>query len=218
MSKILKTIYFVRHGQSEANVSPLPVFQGPESPLNSIGKKQAESIAERFKNLSFEKIISSSFIRAKETAMIIANKTKHDIEYSDLFVERIKPSRINGKLRSDEELNILGGEWENSLYNHNIRVEDGENFDDLILRAQKALDFLSSQKEDRLVVVTHGFFLRTILMRVILSDFLTPDMFLHIQKHMATENTGISVLHLKEDKNGKIKWQLWIYNDHAHLD
>ena len=52
----VKTVYFVRHGQSEDNVAP--VFQSPDSPLNEKGKKQADSIAQRISKLSFDALIA----------------------------------------------------------------------------------------------------------------------------------------------------------------
>jgi broad specificity phosphatase PhoE len=73
-SKIKKTIYFVRHGQSEHNVSP--VFQSPDSTLSEIGKKQAEAIAKRLSKLQFETLITSTFDRAKETAGLNNEKTR----------------------------------------------------------------------------------------------------------------------------------------------
>lgn len=209
-----KIIYFVRHGQSEGNVSP--VFQSPDSPLTETGRNQAAKIAKRISKLSFETLIVSPFSRTKETAKAIAKATGKKPEYCDLFVERVKPSRLAGKSRDDKEANKLHKEWEKSLYTSGLRAENGENFDDLIVRADKALDFLKNRAEKEIVVVTHGFFLRTIIARVIMGDSLTAETFKNFQTRISTENAGLSVL-----KYGKTRerpmWRLWIYNDHAHL-
>ena len=79
----MKTIYFVRHGQSEGNVSA--VYQTVSSPLTEGGKRQARFIAERCSKLPIEAVVSSTQLRAKETASIIAEKTGHTVEFSDLF-------------------------------------------------------------------------------------------------------------------------------------
>ena len=213
-SKVEKIVYLVRHGQSEANISP--VFQPPESPLTETGKKQAKRIAERMSKLDFGILISSPLVRAKETSGAIASATGKKPEYSDLFVERIKPTSVSGKPHSDEEASNLWDEWERSLYTPDLRVEDGENFDDLIARADKALNFLKSKKEREIVVVTHGFFLRAVIARVVMSGSLTPEGFKSFLAHIYTENTGLSVLTYGETSNGAA-WRLWIYNDHAHL-
>lgn len=214
-SKIEKIVYFVRHGQSADNVAP--VFQSPNSPLNEKGTKQAESIAQRVSKLSFDALIASPFERAKQTAEAIAKATGKKAEYSDLFVERVKPSYINGKPYTDEKANTLWREWEKSLHTSGIRAEDGENFDDLIARADKALVFLQNRPEQSLVVVTHGYFLRTIVARVLLGELLSGEAFRNIQRTAAMENTGLTVLQYRESFEEKPAWRLWIYNDHAHL-
>lgn len=106
---------------------------------------------------------------------------------------------------------------EKSLHTHGIRVEDGENFDDLIVRADKALVFLQNMPEQSLVVVTHGYFLRTIVARVLLGELLSGEAFRNIQRTTSMENTGLTVLQYCESFEEKPAWRLWIYNDHAHL-
>lgn len=208
-------IYFVRHGQSTDNVAP--VFSSSDSPLNERGRKQAESIAQRVSKLSFDVLIASPFERARQTAEIITKATGKEAEYSELFVERVKPTYLNGKPYTDEKANTLWKEWEKSLYTPGLRVEDGENFDDLIARADQALTFLASRAEQSLVVVTHGYFLRTIVARVLLGDLLSGAALRNIQRTAAMENTGITVLQYPSDFAEKPAWRLWIYNDHAHL-
>jgi broad specificity phosphatase PhoE len=206
--KTEKIVYFVRHGQSADNVAP--VFQSPDSPLNDKGKQQAESIAQRISKLSFDALIASPFERAKQTAEVIAKATDKKAEYSELFVERMKPTYINGKPYTDEKANTLWREWEKSLHTAGMRS-------DLIARADKALAFLQNRTEQSLVVVTHGYFLRTIVARVLLGDMLTGEAFRNIQRTAAMENTGLTVLQYREGFEEKPAWRLWIYNDHAHL-
>lgn len=215
ISKDEKIVYFVRHGQSEDNASP--VFQSPDSPLSEKGKRQAQSIAERASRLAFQALVSSPLERAKQTAQIVASATGKQVEFCDLFIERVKPSYINGRAHSDEKAKSLWQEWEKSLYTPGARVEDGENFDDLVMRADKALEFLRKRPEQSLLVVTHGYFLRAMVARVLLSDLLSADAFKNIQKMATVENTGLTVLRYRASFQEKPAWRLWIYNDHAHL-
>jgi probable phosphoglycerate mutase len=209
-----KKVYFVRHGQSEGNISP--VFQSLESPLSEMGKKQAELIAERISKISFETLIVSPLSRTKETAEAITTVTGKQPEYSELFVERAKPTQLSGKSHEDEEAHKLWQEWEKSLYTPGFRAEDGENFDDLITRADRALEFLAQRPEKEMVVVTHGYFLRTLVARVILGDALTPEAFKSFQSRVSMQNTGLTVMKYGEDWDG-LAWRLKIYNDHSHL-
>lgn len=210
-----KIIYLVRHGRSEDNAAP--VFQSPNSPLDELGKQQANKIAERVSKLSFDKLISSPFQRAKETAATITTKCNKVPEYSEIFVERVKPSSINGKPVEDETANKTWREWEKSLYTQGMKVEDGENYDDLISRADKALTFLSERTEKTIVVVSHGYFIRTLLARVVLGELVTPETFKKFQKISSMENTAISAILLQGAFEEEKRWRLWIYNDHSHL-
>lgn len=215
MEKGEKIVYFVRHGESVANVSK--VFQPPTSPLNEKGKEQAARIAERAKNIDFETLIASPWARAAETAQVIAQVTGKEPEFSELFVERVKPSSINGKSYEDEQANATWREWEESLYTSGARVEDGEGFDDLVARADKALDFLLARKEETMLVVTHGFFFRVMVAHILAGERLTGELHRSFQYAMAMKNTGLSVLRYHGGFEEPPRWRLWIYNDHAHL-
>jgi broad specificity phosphatase PhoE len=139
-------------------------------------------------------------------------------EYSELFVERIKPSRTGGKPYYDEEANALWRNWTASLYTPAMRVADGENFDDLIWRAYTALAFLKDRAEQSLVVVTHGYFLRTIVARVLLGDLLSGHAYRRFQRTTSVENTGLTVLRYHDAFEDEACWRLWTHNDCAHLN
>jgi broad specificity phosphatase PhoE len=213
--KVEKIVYFVRHAESEHNVAP--VFQSPDSPLSARGARQAEMIAGRVSRLAFDALIASPFRRAKETAEAIAKLTRKQPEFSDLFVERVKPSSLNGKPYDDAQARAIWKEWSESLSTPGLRVRDGENFDDLVARADKALAFLDARPEPSLVVVTHGYFLRVVIARVLLGDLLTSEIFRRFQKSATVENTGLTALRYHGAFEEPPRWRLWIYNDHAHL-
>jgi broad specificity phosphatase PhoE len=206
-----KVVYFVRHGQSLANVSA--VYQPPQSPLSEEGWRQAGCVAKRISQFSCKALISSTFLRATETAKAIAEETGLEPEYSELFVERIKPSSINGASIGDETARATWRQWEESLYTPSMRVEDGENFEDIVARADEALRFLGERKEDAIAVVTHGFFLRTLVARALFETMLSETIFRRFQGVAAMENTGVTTLR----SQGESRWRLWVYNDHAHL-
>lgn len=205
----------MRHGQSEHNIAP--IFQPPDSKLSNLGIQQAKYIADRVSKLSFDTLISSSFERARQTAEEIAKKTGKIPEYNDLFIERVKPSSIYNKPHSDERAGAIWREWDKSLYTSGLKIEDGENYDDLVNRADKALDFFNNRKEQSFVVVTHGFFLRMIIFRVLIGDFGNGNIFQNFQKASAMENTGLTVLRYQAGFEQQPRWRLWVHNDHAHL-
>jgi broad specificity phosphatase PhoE len=210
-----KVVYFVRHGQSEDNVAP--VFQSPDSPLSAVGRAQAARIAERVAKLSFQALLASPYRRAQETAAVIGNITGKVPEFVELFTERVKPTSINGKPFTDVTAAQVWRAWTQSLSTPGMRVEDGENYDDLLTRADAALSLLQDRAESSIVVVTHGYFLRTIVARVILGNALSGEAFQHFHRVAAIENTGLTVLRYQGGFEEDPCWRLWIYNDHAHL-
>jgi probable phosphoglycerate mutase len=69
--------YFVRHGESVANVERTFAGQREDSPLTELGKEQAKQAALDFLNRSFEidRIVASPLKRAHDTAKIIIRET-----------------------------------------------------------------------------------------------------------------------------------------------
>jgi broad specificity phosphatase PhoE len=205
----------VRHGQSIDNASP--VFQSVDSPLSKKGIDQAKYIAERLSTIQFETLIASPVQRAKETAGYIAEKTDKSTVFSDLFVERIKPDEIDGKPWTDQKANEIWRKWEETLYTPGLRVSNGENFDDTIVRADRALAFLEARPESILTVVTHGYFLRAIVARVLLGNDLTGPIMKRFQERTSVENTAITVLNYRDAFEEDFAWRLWTLNDHSHF-
>jgi probable phosphoglycerate mutase len=68
-------IYFIRHGESEANLKHLFAGQKDNSPLTEKGIEQAKAEGLKIKEmgLNISKIISSPLIRALDTAKIVAD-------------------------------------------------------------------------------------------------------------------------------------------------
>lgn len=213
--QIRKTVYLIRHGQSVDNIAP--VFQSVNAPLSDVGKKQAAQMADRLNKLPFETLISSPLPRARQTAEAIASKTGKSITFSDLFVERIKPTAIDGKAFDDPEAAAIYESWNDSLYDQNSKVQDGENYVEIVARADQALDFLLHRPEQRLVVVTHGHFMRTMLARIVLAEDLTGPILRRFQQVVSVENTGITVINYKDAYEEPARWRLWSHNDHAHF-
>lgn len=211
----MKIVYFVRHGESIDNA--LPVFQSYDSPLSKRGHAQAQKLGERIKHLDFEALIASPQIRAQETAQAISKHTGKQIESSDLFIERFKPSSIDGKPWNDTLANKIWREWEKSFIELDKKAQDGENFQEIVDRATRALTYLETHTADSLVVVSHGHFIRTILATVMLSSNIQPDTLKNFYTRINLENTGISVLKFSDSFEEDFQWRIVSLNDHAHF-
>lgn len=211
----IKTVYIVRHGQSNDNT--LPVFQSYDAKLSNKGLAQAEQLAQRISKLKFDILVSSPQVRARQTADKIAELTGVEAQFSDLFIERFKPTSIDGKPWDDVTANATWRNWERSLVTPNLRIEDGENYDDIVSRADRALEFLEKQSADSLVVVSHGHFIRTIVARILLGQQLSGKTLKQFYNLTSLENTAITVIKFRDAFEEDARWRLWTLNDHAHF-
>jgi len=209
----MKKIYFIRHGESEANAGN--AWQGPDGPLTEKGRAQVASVADRLKTVPFTALISSPFVRARDTAEAIAAQVDKEIEFSELFVERRRPSELVGLARTDPRSLEVDAQINAHFATPGWRHSDEENFEDMTARARSALAYLAEHPHDEIVVVTHGFFMRVMLASALAGENLTPELCEHFLTSFRTANTGISLL--MYDEKAPRPWWLWTWNDHAHL-
>jgi broad specificity phosphatase PhoE len=85
-------IYFIRHGQCEANLQDVFAGQRNDSPLTDEGRAQAKAAGEHVKELglSIDRMICSPMSRTKDTAAIVASVIGFDpanFEYDRRIVE-----------------------------------------------------------------------------------------------------------------------------------
>lgn len=209
----MKTIYFVRHGESEGNASDR--YQLDSSSLSERGREQAKQIAERASRLTVDSLISSTMPRASETAHIISKEIGVDVEESDLFIERRRPKAQQGLIRTSVEAEEMDKGIIRSGAESGYRYADEENFDDLTIRSSKALSYLEHHESNNILVVTHGVFLRVLLAKAIYGSELTGRESTNIVGAMQTANTGITVFTYDSERSRP--WQITSWNDHAHL-
>jgi broad specificity phosphatase PhoE len=216
-----KTIYFFRHGQSEGNIRHLDSIGEDvhlaEQYLTELGKEQTQKLAKRIVGLELDILLSSTLTRARETTEIMSQHRDYTIEYSDVFIERQKPSSILGKLRNDELILATENAWKHSLFTSGEQVEDGDSYDSMIARVDEALALLQSRPEQNIGVVTHQFFLNTLIIRAILGDDINPELYHRLQEQYWIENTGLTVLQYSPEYPYS-GWRVWTYNDYSHLE
>lgn len=213
--KILKRLYFVRHGETELNVSGCYNF--PDTPLTEQGVRQAEFVGERARNLSFERIISSPNLRAHETAQRISlAKDGMPITLSPLFQEFYPRKEFLGKPSRSMESKMMMDELWNHARNPEWHYSDEENIPELLARSRAALRFLVDAPEKEILVATHGTFLKFLLLAMMLE---TDEAFLSVGRQfvrfLPTYNTGVTIVELSDSEIPR--WTLLVWNDRAHL-
>ena len=210
----MKTVYFVRHGESEGNVGDK--WQDGTAELTPLGREQAAIVGERFISYPIDVIISSPMKRALGTADIIADRIKKPIETSNLFSERRRPSEQLGIAKDDSGAKQAE---ESILANFNkpgFRFSDEENFEDLNKRAHNLLQELSKRSEENILVVTHGFFMRIVIGHLTMAEHFSPLGGQQFIRTFHMENTGITTIRKNEGDNLS-SWDLLTWNDYSHL-
>jgi len=146
-------IYFVRHGQSEANVilknnGILCFDKHYNTPLTDLGKKQAKETAQILKNKKIDIIITSELDRAIKTAEIInENKKIPMVQLNDLNERKDCRKGIEG----------VDDEWHKSYdfeYTTPEGIEDIKDFKD---RVVKGIEYILEKYGDKnILIVAHG--------------------------------------------------------------
>jgi broad specificity phosphatase PhoE len=144
----MKTIYFVRHGETEANVTRIVSGAGSNTPLTENGRQQAKKAGQDLKSKNIELVICSPLPRTVETAGIIAKAIGYDtrkILRNPLFIERTM-----GTYEGSSEEVYLSDQANNRMHS------SAETTEQMYNRLTQALESLKSYKENRILVVSHG--------------------------------------------------------------
>ena len=217
----MKTIYFVRHGESVHNAAKR--FNELQTPLSERGIQQAGEIAERASKLPIDLVVASTLKRAQQTAGIVAKRLGVNMESSKFFVEGVQATRLLGKEVSGPEITEANKSYHGNFTVAGYRFEDGENFDDLKERALAGLAYLEGRSEENILVVSHGFFMWIIAAAAVFGKELTAKECQGVIRGFdLMENTGLTVLTFDAPSHKAVgervsPWQLKVWNDHAHL-
>ncbi|KGL04770.1 histidine phosphatase family protein [Lactobacillus helveticus] len=153
--------YFVRHGQTTANVAGLK--QGTINTkitfLTETGKKQAQTVHKHF-DISFaDRIVASPLQRTKDTADIL-NQSEHlPITYDKLLLE-ISYGNWDGSKNADLEAKYpqVFDHVLNDVLPSYAPLAHGETFTHVIDRADHFMSVTAQRYPDeKIIVVTHGF-------------------------------------------------------------
>jgi len=80
-------IFFVRHGESEANVLKVFSNRGWKHPLTEKGREQARELATKLQDRPIAAIYTSPIQRAVETAQILAAQFKTSVQIEPALIE-----------------------------------------------------------------------------------------------------------------------------------
>jgi broad specificity phosphatase PhoE len=151
----MATLYIVRHGHCESNVPDL--IQGQiDSPLTELGRRQAESAAERLATELITAVYSSDLCRARDTAIPIA--ARHGLPVLETALLRECCLGVAQGLTVSQFAEQYPAEyrlwWEDPIAN---RPPGAERFEDVIERCGRFVREVTSTRaeEERIAVIGH---------------------------------------------------------------
>ncbi len=168
----MKTIYFVRHGETKANVARIIAGGEYESPLTENGIAQAKQAGQELKNKKIDFIVSSPMERTRDTATIIAKQISYDpskIIYDKAFIE-VFNGFYSGKPY----------ELRNKHIEENKVVDDIEPPDEVYARVQEGFERIKKLTGHSIILVSHGAtgrMVRAILNKIPHHDFMSHERF-----------------------------------------
>jgi len=149
-------LYFVRHGESEANVLRVIANRGQGPALTEKGRAQAATLAEKLRGVGVARVVTSPLLRGMQTGMILAETL--GVPCTTGLEGLREPDCGVAEDRSDAEAWALNASmWEQWLVHlrWDYRVPGGESFNDVQHRFVPLLSSLLEGGED-LLLVGHG--------------------------------------------------------------
>jgi broad specificity phosphatase PhoE len=157
-------LYFVRHGESEANLTRTFANWTTGYPLTAAGVAQAKALAERLDGEGVTRLFTSPVLRARQTSEILSERLGCPVHVTHSLRE-FDVGRFEGTSDADgwREYDEVVAAW--AAGDAHRRIDHGESLDDIRLRFVPFIAELVAGGEsgDRVVLVGHGGLYRAML-------------------------------------------------------
>ena len=150
-------LYFVRHGESEANVQHVISNRASTFALTERGREQAQNLAGQLSDIPFTAIFSSPILRARETAEILSRSFHLPYQLTEALREY--DCGILEEQSDEESWRSHRRFYEDWTVRHNYsnKPESGECFTEI---QDRFVPFIESFKQtavpDHILLIGHG--------------------------------------------------------------
>ncbi|CAH1002316.1 phosphoglycerate mutase GpmB [Neolewinella maritima] len=151
----MKTIYLVRHGQTDYNLRGIVQGSGVDASLNHTGETQARHFYRHYKDTNFDVVLTSVLKRSWETVQGFIDDGIPWEKHID--INEICWGSHEGKAGTKEsiaEYKRVKDEW--AAGELDGRIGGGESARELNERLQRFITHLSDRPEDKLLICSHG--------------------------------------------------------------
>ncbi len=200
-----KTLYIVRHGETEQNKKGIVQGRGVDSVLNETGIKQAEFFYQHYKEYNFDQLFCSTQQRSYQTIQgfdpfgmsIIRDSRLDEINWGEHEGKAGNPELM------DKYYRIIHS-WSNGNY-HDAAL-GGESAFELSQRLKSFLGDLNGMDFSKALICTHGRTIRALICLLKQQDLKHMEVVQH-------RNTGLYVAEWQVNQ-----WNVILENDSKHLD
>jgi broad specificity phosphatase PhoE len=174
-----KKIYLIRHGQTDFNLQGIVQGSGVDSSLNERGRLQAHAFYQKYKNIPFDRIYTSSLKRTTESVKqfiddgvpIESLAGLNEISWGTNEGQKITPEE-------DAYYRWIMGQWQQGLTEH--RIEGGESPEQVAERQKPVIQHILSRTEEHTILICmHGRAMRILLCQLLHYPLKSMDMFDH---------------------------------------
>lgn len=159
-----KTIYLIRHGETDYNKQGIVQGRGVNTDLNETGKLQAEKFYEKYKDVPFDKVYTSTLKRTHQTVARFIEKGIPWLQFPGL--DEMAWGVYEGRLM-DEEIKLAHEDimkvWTGGDLSH--KFESGESPLDVKERQLKVFEHLieKDNHDKNILICMHGRAMRLFL-------------------------------------------------------
>ena len=158
-----KTLYIIRHGETDLNKAGIVQGRGMDSDLNDTGRKQARAFYERYKDVAFDKIYTSCLKRTHQTVKAFIDD---GIAWQQLpGLDEMAWGIYEGKPVSEETRGTFKRIMQSWLDGKlDINFEKGESPNEVQARQKVALaEIMAHPEEKTILICMHGRAMRLLL-------------------------------------------------------
>lgn len=204
----MKTLYFIRHGQSLANTGAksLPDF---EIPLTELGQTQAKILLENWQKMGLtpSHIYHSQMLRAKQTAQVFADNFNLPLQELDLLNEfRCLSFATVADMVGEQRAEVARKYWQTADISYQD-AQDSDSFSAFLLRVDNLINSLDDF-ENHSLFFCHGYWIGLLAWRLLgcrVENNSDMQKFRQFQQALPMDNTVVYQLKIE---NG-VKQLMW---------
>ncbi len=200
-----KTIYLIRHGQTDYNLKGIVQGSGIDSDLNQHGISQAQAFYTHYKHIRFDHVYTSSL---KRTVQSVDRFIQSGIPFTRLSelneinwgVFEGQETTRESRMQFDEVIHA----WRNGELQRPIK--GGESPNELYDRQLRGWDKIKTDEHETILICMHGRAMRSFLSLILATPLREMDIYPHA-------NLCLYVIEINDE--GK---SLVLKNDVMHLE